>query len=238
MPVGEGGAAEEVGDGHTAFAGELDFEEVEVAVGCGDFEVGLAVGEKGADGVRVGGGGIGEEFGGGEGDFHGGVVAGGGDEGEPGGGVGGESADEVVEVEGGVTGVEAAGVFEDFGCGAGGGVGLGGGGDATLLYQCDGAEDEVGAEVHEAVVEGAGGVGGGDGGGGAEYDVACVDFVTEEEGGDAGLRVAVDYRPVDGGCSAIFGEEGGVEVEGAEGGMDQTASGSIRKATTIWRSAR
>ncbi len=47
-------------------------------------------------------------------------------------------------------------------------------------------------------------------------DVAGVDFVFEEEGCDSGLGVAVDHRPVDGCGSAVAGQEGGVEIEGAE----------------------
>ena len=42
--------------------------------------------------------------------------------------------------------------------------------------------------------------------------------MVEEEGGDAGLGVAVDDGPVDGRCAAVLRQEGGVEVEGAEAG--------------------
>ncbi len=42
--------------------------------------------------------------------------------------------------------------------------------------------------------------------------MSCVEAGVEEHGGDAGFGFAVGYGPLDGGGSAVFGEEGSVDV--------------------------
>ena len=82
--------------------------------------------------------------------------------------------------------------------------------------EVDGVGAELGAELHESVVDvlyvgivGDGELALGD-------DATGVDVVVEEEGGDAGEGLAVDYRPVDGCCATIVGEQGSMDVECAE----------------------
>ena len=92
----------------------------------------------------------------------------------------------------------------------GGGVAVGG------EDEVDGVGAELGAELHESVVDvlyvgivGDGELALGD-------DATGVDVVVEEEGGDAGEGLAVDDCPVDWGCAAIVGEQGCMDVECAE----------------------
>ena len=82
--------------------------------------------------------------------------------------------------------------------------------------EVDGVGAELGAELHESVVDvlyvgivGDGELALGD-------DATGVDVVVEEEGGDAGAGLAVDDCPVDRRCAAIVGEQGCVDVECAE----------------------
>ena len=70
---------------------------------------------------------------------------------------------------------------------------------------CDSVVGEPGAEMHELIVESADVVVGSDFDFLLRDDVAGVDFVLEEKGGDARNSVAVDDGPVDGSRSAIFG---------------------------------
>lgn len=215
----EAGAAEEVGDGHAFLAGELDFFEGEEGVGEGYVEVGFAVGLDGADGKA----GIGAAGEGGAVDFQCALAALGIGEGGPCGGIGAEAADEVVGALGGVfVPADLAGFAEDFGGVAEGLVGeepvLGNGPGSAGEDFFHGAEDEGGADFHHAVVDGSGVVLGVDGDAFLENDASGVDVVVEEEGGDAGFGVAVDYGPIDGGCATVLGQEGGMEVEGAHRG--------------------
>ena len=71
----------------------------------------------------------------------------------------------------------------------------------------DSFEDEVGSEHHEFVVDYACIVVRGNGDFFLHDDVAGVDFVLEEEGGDACFGFAIDDCPIDWGCSAILWEE-------------------------------
>ena len=82
--------------------------------------------------------------------------------------------------------------------------------------EVDGVGAELGAELHESVVDilyvgivGDGELALGD-------DATGVDVVVEEEGGDAGEGLAVDDCPVDWRCATIVGEQGCMDVECAE----------------------
>ena len=137
----------------------------------------------------------------------------------PGAGHGRESANEVVDALGCEREVDGAGLLEYLG---GGVVGvavllrLGGGVAVGREDEVDGVGAELGAELHECVVDvlyvgivGDGELALGD-------DATGVDVVVEEEGGDAGEGLAVDDCPVDWRCAAIVGQQGGVNVECAE----------------------
>ena len=50
----------------------------------------------------------------------------------------------------------------------------------------------------------------------AHDDSTLVDFLVEEEGGEARLSLPVDDGEVDGCCATVLGQEGGMEVEGAQ----------------------
>ena len=49
-------------------------------------------------------------------------------------------------------------------------------------------------------------------------DLARINLMLQEEGGDTCFCFTVDDGPVDGGSSTILGQEGGVQVEGAQTG--------------------
>ena len=130
-----------------------------------------------------------------------------------------ESAHEVVDALCREREVDGAGLLEYLG---GGVVGV-----AVLLRlrrgvavgredEVDGVGAELGAELHECVVDvlyvgivGDGELALGD-------DATGVDVVVEEEGGDAGEGLAVDDSPVDWCCATIVGEQGCMDVECAE----------------------
>ena len=58
----------------------------------------------------------------------------------------------------------------------------------------------------------------------------------EKEGGDSRFGFTVDNRPVQG-AAPVLGQQRGMKVKSPQGRHGHTASGSILKATTIWRSA-
>lgn len=70
-----------------------------------------------------------------------------------------------------------------------------------------------GADVGEAVVEFSGGFGFTDGKFFHRDDVACIELADDVHDGDAGFGVAVGDGGLDAGGSAVFREDGGVEVD-------------------------
>lgn len=210
------GAAEEVGGGHAAFAGGLEGEDFDgFSIACAD-GYGGAIHYYLSRGEIRGVGDAGFE------DFYGtefGVAIG---EGRPGCGVGGEAADEVVDCLRGGVPVDFAGFLENLRCGSRFCVPdelvLWNSGECTRDDVVDGAEGEVGAEHHETVVHIAHVVSRQNLDTFLCNDVAGVNLMFQEEGGHAGLGVAVDDGPVDWGGAAVAGQEGGVEVECPEPG--------------------
>ena len=95
-----------------------------------------------------------------------------------------------------------------------------GGGHAAVAgqHQVDGLHGDVGAEVHQSVVDvfRVGLVGQGEAF--LQDNAARVDVVVEEKGGHTRLGLAVDDGPVDGCRTAILRQQGGVHVESAEPG--------------------
>lgn len=59
---------------------------------------------------------------------------------------------------------------------------------------------------------------GGDGGGFLRDEVSGVECFVHFHDGDAGLRVAVEDGPGDGGGAAVFGQKGRMQIEAAEFG--------------------
>lgn len=205
------GAAEEVGGGHAAFARGLEGEDFD------GFSIACADGYGGAIRCYLSRGELRGICDAGFEDFYGaefGVAVG---EGGPGCGVGGEAADEVVDGPRRGVPVDFACLLENLRCGSRLGVTdefvLWNGGECARYDVIDGAEGEVGAEHHEAVMDVAHVVGGQNLDVFLRYDVAGVDFMFQEECSHAGFGIAVDDGPVDWGSAAVAGQEGGVEIE-------------------------
>ena len=77
-------------------------------------------------------------------------------------------------------------------------------------------DHELGSHLHKAVVHIARSLLGTDAAVCTQDDSAGIDILIDHEGGNAGMALAVDYRPVDRGSSTILRQKGGVQIEGAE----------------------
>ncbi|MDB6067140.1 MAG: hypothetical protein JWR26_3348 [Pedosphaera sp.] len=140
-------------------------------------------------------------------------------------GPGGEGADAVPEGAGGLGPIELAIFLGDLAGEGGAFGGLGAGNDFAGDEVGNGLDEEVGTQGGEAIVQGLGIVLGVDGGGLAGEDVAGIEAGIHFHDGDAGLGLVVEDGPLDGGGAAIFGEDGGVDVEGTEAGQIQNGFG-------------
>lgn len=203
-------------DLHTAFTGKLHFKNFESAVGgIDEHTVTFNDNASGSGGV-TGGGASGENL-----ELEGldgrvGCIDGG-----PCRGIWGEPADVVVKLRCRAIPVDPASLLKYFGSGSG----LLTGGEEGLLwngdkvagnYVANGVDCEIGSEVHETIVDGSDVFIGCDGDALLRDDVAGIDFVAKEEGSYSGHGIAIHHGAVDGCCSAVAWEEGGVEIECAE----------------------
>ena len=199
-------AAKEIADGHSLLAGELELRQRKVAVGEGNFEIGLAVGEYRARGFchccffacgRI--------------DLKHRAFAVFLHQFCPCSGVGRHAAHEIKgafhrEIE-----RQTTSVFENLGCVANFGVGreriLVDGTNVTRNDVIDGLCHHTGTDVAQTVVDGFDVVLLRDGGARLVDDATGVNFVVEQESGNTRFSVAVDNRPVDGGGTAILGKQ-------------------------------
>ena len=140
----------------------------------------------------------------------------------PGRGIGREAAYEVVDALHGLVPVDAARFLEDFGSrfqfARHAHLLLRDAVDGAVQNGVHGFGHQLAAQHHQLVVNDAHVVRIGNGDAYLLDDLARINFMLQEEGRDARLRLAVDDGPVDGRSSAVLGQQGGVQVEGAQAG--------------------
>jgi hypothetical protein len=203
----EGGAAEELAWRELASAFTLQRADIEGGVATSDAdEVGRGFQDSAGFTLVMGEVGLP--------DFKEDRVRGGGQVGK-GAGPWGEGADAVVELGGGQSPIELA-----IGPGELSGVGscrmiLGLGNDVAVEIIGERLEEELGADAGEAIMELLSILVGLDGYGLGGEDIAGVEAGVDFHECDAGDGIAVEDGPLDGGSSAVFGEEGGVDIDAA-----------------------
>jgi hypothetical protein len=131
-------------------------------------------------------------------------------------GPGEQCAGLVPELEGGPVPIDTGVVAGDFACVGCVGEGLCLRGELTGGIGWQGFDEELGAELREAIVEGEGVIGIVDGGGALAQDGAGVEAVVEFHDGDAGFWISVEEGPLNGSGAAVLGEERGMDVQEPE----------------------
>jgi hypothetical protein len=202
-------SGEEFGGAHAASALGLDDTEAECILAAGDEDTGRGDIEDAAGVPRRGW----DRFGFPDFEEEGvGLVR---EMGE-GAGPGEQGAGLAPELVGGPGPIDAGIVAGDFACVGCVGEGLCLGGELTGGIGWQGFEEELGADLGEAIVKGEGVVGIVDGSGALAEDGAGVEAVVEFHDGDTGFWISVEDGPLNGSGTTVLGQERGMDVQEPE----------------------